>query len=133
MSIVLIADGTPAVWQAERAGFNIPSNFSLFATAVQLHRPDIRCTPLNIADGEALPLGAALADFDGVMLPARRFISMIGRPSLPGRLISPGPSLPPAFRSGAAAGGCSSRPWRSEGQLGVTRGDASSRLPGRFP
>ena len=69
MSIVLIADGTPAVWQAERAGFNIPSNFSLFAAAVQLHRPDIRCTPLNIADGEALPLGAALADFDGVMLP----------------------------------------------------------------
>ena len=69
MSIVLIADGTPAVWQAERAGFNIPSNFSLFAAAVQLHRPDIRCTPLNIADGEALPLGTALADFDGVMLP----------------------------------------------------------------
>ena len=69
MSIVLIADGTPAVWQAERAGFDIPSNFSLFAAAVQLHRPDIRCTPLNIADGEALPLGAALADFDGVMLP----------------------------------------------------------------
>jgi GMP synthase (glutamine-hydrolysing) len=69
MSIVLIADGTPAVWQVERAGFNIPSNFSLFAAAVQLHRPDIRCTPLNIADGEALPLGAALADFDGVMLP----------------------------------------------------------------
>ena len=69
MSIVLIADGTPAVWQAERAGFDIPSNFSLFAAAVQLHHPDIRCTPLNIADGEALPLGAALADFDGVMLP----------------------------------------------------------------
>ena len=69
MSIVLIADGTPAVWQAERAGFNLPSNFSIFAAAVQLHRPDIRCTPLNIADGEALPLGAALADFDGVMLP----------------------------------------------------------------
>jgi GMP synthase (glutamine-hydrolysing) len=65
----LIADGTPAVWQAERAGFDIPSNFSLFAAAVQLHRPDARCAPLNIADGEPLPLGAALADFDGVMLP----------------------------------------------------------------
>ena len=69
MPNVLIADGTPAVWQAERAGFDIPSNFSLFAAAVQLHHPDIRCTPLNIADGEALPLGTALADFDGVMLP----------------------------------------------------------------
>jgi GMP synthase (glutamine-hydrolysing) len=69
MPNILIADGTPAVWQAERAGFGIPSNFSLFASAAQLHHPDIRCTPLNIADGEALPLGTALADFDGVMLP----------------------------------------------------------------
>jgi GMP synthase (glutamine-hydrolysing) len=69
MPNILIADGTPAAWQAERAGFGIPSNFSLFAAAVQLHHPDIRCTPLNIADGEALPLGTALGDFDGVMLP----------------------------------------------------------------
>ena len=69
MPNILIADGTPAVWQAERAGFGIPSNFSLFAAAVQLHHPDIDCTALNIADGEALPLGTALADFDGVMVP----------------------------------------------------------------
>jgi GMP synthase (glutamine-hydrolysing) len=69
MPNILIADGTPAVWQAERAGFGIPSNFSLFAAAVQLHHPGIHCTALNIADGEALPLGAALADFDGVMVP----------------------------------------------------------------
>src|SRR5271163_607540 len=69
MPNILIADGMPAVWQAERAGFDIPSNFSLFAAAVQLHHPDIRCTPLNIADGEALPLGTALGDFDGVMFP----------------------------------------------------------------
>jgi len=69
MPNILIAEGTPAIWQAERAGFGIPSNFSLFAAAVRLHRPEIRCTPLNIADGEDLPLGTALADFDGVMLP----------------------------------------------------------------
>jgi GMP synthase (glutamine-hydrolysing) len=69
MPNVLIADGTPAVWQAERAGFGIPSNFSLFAAAVQLHHPGIRATPLNIADGEGLPFGAALSDFDGVMIP----------------------------------------------------------------
>jgi hypothetical protein len=50
-------------------GCDIPSHFSLCAAAVQLHRPDIRCTPVNIADGEALPLGTVLADFDGVMLP----------------------------------------------------------------
>ena len=69
MPSILIADGTPAMWQAQRANFGIPSNFSLFAAAVQLHHPDIRCTPLNIADGGALPLGTGLADFDGVMFP----------------------------------------------------------------
>ena len=69
MPNVLIADGTPAVWQAERAGFGIPSSFSLFAAAVQLHHPDLRATPLNIADGEGLPFGAALSDFDGVIIP----------------------------------------------------------------
>jgi GMP synthase (glutamine-hydrolysing) len=66
---ILIAEGTPSVWQAERAGFGIPANFALFADAVHLHRPDIRCTPVNIADGEALPFGATLSDFDGVMVP----------------------------------------------------------------
>src|SRR5579864_1501147 len=66
---ILIAEGTPAVWQAERARFGLPSNFSLFAAAVRLHHPDVRCTPLNIADGEPLPFGTALTDFDGVMFP----------------------------------------------------------------
>jgi len=66
---ILIAEGTPAVWQAERAGFGLPSNFSLFAAAVRQHRPEINCTPLNIADGEALPFGITLSDFEGVMFP----------------------------------------------------------------
>jgi GMP synthase (glutamine-hydrolysing) len=66
---ILIGEGTPAIWQAERAGFGLPSNFSLMAAAVQLHHPGSRCTPLNIADGEALPFGTALSDFDGVMFP----------------------------------------------------------------
>ena len=69
MPNILIAEGTPAVWQAERAGFGTPSNFSLFAAAVQLHHPGIRCTRLNIADGEALPFGITLSDFEGVMFP----------------------------------------------------------------
>jgi len=69
MPNILIAEGTPAAWQAERADFGIPSNVSLFAAALHLHRPDIRCTALNIADGEPFPLGTALADFDGVMFP----------------------------------------------------------------
>jgi GMP synthase (glutamine-hydrolysing) len=69
MPNILIAEGTPTLWQTEHAGFAIPSNFSLFATAVQLHDPGIRCTLINIADGGALPFGTALSDFDGVMIP----------------------------------------------------------------
>jgi len=69
MPNILIAEGTPAAWQTERAGFGLPSNFSLFAAAVRLHHPGTRCTPLNIADGEALPVGTTLSDFDGVMFP----------------------------------------------------------------
>jgi hypothetical protein len=57
MPNILIAEGTPTLWQTEHAGFAIPSNFSLFATAVQLHDPGIRCTLINIADGGALPFG----------------------------------------------------------------------------
>jgi hypothetical protein len=60
MPNILIAEGTPALWQTEHAGFAIPSNFSLFAAAVQLHDPGIRCTLINIADGGALPFGGAV-------------------------------------------------------------------------
>jgi GMP synthase (glutamine-hydrolysing) len=67
MPTILIAEGTPAVWQAERAAFGIPSNFSIFAEAVRLNAPDISCIPLNIADGEMLPPGISLADLDRVM------------------------------------------------------------------
>ncbi|MBV9828484.1 MAG: type 1 glutamine amidotransferase [Alphaproteobacteria bacterium] len=67
MPHILIAEGTPAAWQATRAAYGIDCNFALFAAAVRLHMPGIVCTLLNIADGEALPRGTALADFDGVM------------------------------------------------------------------
>src|SRR5215470_2673887 len=69
MPNILVAEGTPAAWQAERMNYGLPSNSSLCAAALRLHRPDVRCTPLNIADGEPLPFGIALADFDGVMIP----------------------------------------------------------------
>ncbi len=69
MPNVLIAEGTPAAWQAERADFGIPSNLSLFAAALHLHHPGVRCAALNIADGKAFPRGTTLADFDGVMFP----------------------------------------------------------------
>jgi GMP synthase (glutamine-hydrolysing) len=66
---ILVAEGTPAIWQATRTGFGLPSNFTLFAAAVALHSPSSRCTSLNIADGEPLPSGIALADYGGVMIP----------------------------------------------------------------
>jgi hypothetical protein len=121
---ILIAEGTPAVWQAERRGFGLPSNFSLLAAAVRLHDPGIRCMPLNIADGEALPFGTTLSDFDGVMFP--------GSP-LHIYAISLVPHLPPACLSGAAAGACSLRWWRSADRFGATRGAASCRSLGRLP
>ena len=131
---ILIAEGTPAVWQAERRGFGLPSNFSLLAAAVRLHDPGIRCMPLNIADGEALPFGTTLSDFDGVMFPGS-----------PLHIYDPGPCVSrqidfarAAFAaglplSGAAAGACSLRWWRSADRFGATRGDASCRSLGRLP
>ena len=69
MPNILVAEGTPAAWQAKRCEYGLPSNFSLCAAALRLHRPDVRCTSLNIADGESLPHGTVLADFDGVIIP----------------------------------------------------------------
>ena len=69
MTSILIAEGTPAVWQAKCAAFGLPSNFSLFTAALQLNHPGISCKLVNIADGEALPFGTAVSDFDGVMFP----------------------------------------------------------------
>lgn len=69
MPHILIAEGTPASWQAQRGNSGLPSNFSLCAAALHLHHSDIHCVGLNVADGEPLPRGVALADFDGVMFP----------------------------------------------------------------
>ena len=69
MPNILVAEGTPAAWQTGRMDFGLPSNFSLCAAALRLHRPNTRCTALNIADGESFPFGTTLADFDGVMIP----------------------------------------------------------------
>lgn len=69
MRQILIAEGTPVSWQGGRRDFGLPPNFSLCAEAVRLHRPEIRCIGLNIAEGEKLPQGVALADFAAVMFP----------------------------------------------------------------
>src|ERR1700730_6775486 len=64
---ILIADGTPAVMQAERETFGIPANASLFEAALRSQRPDIQCSSINVADGQDLPNGVSLGDFDGLM------------------------------------------------------------------
>src|ERR1700757_2273821 len=64
---ILIADGTPAAMQAERETFGIPSNASLFEAALGSQQPDIRCSSINVADGQDLPGGVSLGDFDGLM------------------------------------------------------------------
>ena len=69
MPRLLIAEGTPAAWVAGRATFGLPSNVSLCAAAVRLHNPEVACISVNVADGEALPAGTALGEFDGVMFP----------------------------------------------------------------
>jgi GMP synthase (glutamine-hydrolysing) len=64
---ILIADGTPAAMQAEREPFGIPSNASLFEAAVRSQQPHIQCSSINVADGQDLPGGVSLGDFDGIM------------------------------------------------------------------
>ena len=64
---ILIADGTPAAMQAERETFGIPSNASLFEAALRSQQPHIRCSSINVADGQDLPVGVSLGDFDGLM------------------------------------------------------------------
>jgi GMP synthase (glutamine-hydrolysing) len=64
---ILIADGTPAAMQAERETFGIPSNASLFEAALRSQQPGIQCSSINVADGQDLPGGLALGDFDGLM------------------------------------------------------------------
>ncbi len=65
---ILIADGAPAEAQADLARFGAPSNQAMFEAALARHAPDAVATTINIADGEALPAGTALGDFDGVIL-----------------------------------------------------------------
>src|SRR5215510_8624999 len=64
---ILIADGTLAAMQVERETFGIPSNASLFEAALKSQHPHIRCSSINVADGQDLPSGVSLGDFDGLM------------------------------------------------------------------
>ena len=133
MPNILIAEGTPTLWQTEHAGFAIPSNFSLFATAVQLHDPGIRCTLINIADGGALPFGTALSDFDGVMIPGSPLHIYDPTPAVARQIDFARAAFAARVPVWGAAGVCSLPQWRSGDRSGGTRGDASSRWLGPSP
>src|ERR1700684_3642144 len=68
LSHILIADGAPSAWQERLSRIGVPSNQKMFESAVQLLDKDAICVTVNIADGDMLPFGSALADYDAVML-----------------------------------------------------------------
>jgi GMP synthase (glutamine-hydrolysing) len=65
---ILIADCTPSAMQAEFGRFGAQTNAELFEAALRLHRPDLHCASVNVADGDALPKGMPIETFDGVIL-----------------------------------------------------------------
>ena len=67
MTRILIADGAPAAWQADLAACGGRTNAAMFEGALRLHEPGVVSTAVNVADGEALPAGTAIGDFDAVI------------------------------------------------------------------
>ncbi len=68
MARIMIFDGAPAQSQRVIASHGGPSNTEMFERALSLHAPGAEYFSLNVADGERLPQGAALADFDGIVI-----------------------------------------------------------------
>jgi GMP synthase (glutamine-hydrolysing) len=68
MARILIFDGAPARSQQVIAAHGGPGNSEMFERALTLHVADLEFFTLNVADGERLPQGVALADFDGIVI-----------------------------------------------------------------
>jgi GMP synthase (glutamine-hydrolysing) len=68
MPRILIVDCWDAASQQRVIALGTRTNAQLFEDALHLHDPSVCCVTLNVADGESLPAGVALGDFDGVML-----------------------------------------------------------------
>ena len=107
---ILIADGTPAAMQAERETFGIPSNASLFEAALRSQQPQIRCSSINVADGQDLPGGVSLGDFDGLMFSGSPLHIYDRTLEVTRQIDLRGQRLRRAYPHGEAAGACSSRP-----------------------
>ena len=65
---IMIFQGSPEASQTSTAEAGGRTNEVLFTEALQMHDPRVRTFTLNVADGEQLPQGMSLADFDGVVI-----------------------------------------------------------------
>lgn len=65
---IMIFDGAPGKSQRAIAAHGGPTNPEMFERALSQHAQDLEFFPLNVADGERLPQGLAIADFDGVVI-----------------------------------------------------------------
>jgi GMP synthase (glutamine-hydrolysing) len=65
---ILIFQGSPEESQRSTGEFGGRTNEALFTEALHSHDPGIRTFTLNAADGEQLPQGMNLRDFDGVVI-----------------------------------------------------------------
>jgi GMP synthase (glutamine-hydrolysing) len=68
MARIMIFDGAPARSQQALAAHGAPTNPDSFQRALSLHRAGLEFFPVNVADGERLPQGLTLTDFDGVVI-----------------------------------------------------------------
>lgn len=63
---VLVVDGNPAAATARIVALGGRPYGEGYADALRFFQPDLGTTVLHVADGETLPAGVALADFDGI-------------------------------------------------------------------
>jgi GMP synthase (glutamine-hydrolysing) len=68
MARILIFDGAPAKAQQAIAAHGGLTNPQMFEQALSRHERGLEFFPLNVADGERLPQGMAVGDFDGVVI-----------------------------------------------------------------
>jgi GMP synthase (glutamine-hydrolysing) len=68
MARIMIFDGAPDKSQRVIAAHGGPTNAEMFERALSLHATDLTFYSVNVADGEHLPQGLAITDFDGVVI-----------------------------------------------------------------
>ncbi len=65
---IMIFQGAPEASQRANGEFGGLTNEALFNTALQSRDASVRTFTLNVAEGETLPQGMSLEDFDGVVI-----------------------------------------------------------------